>query len=210
MDRLLVKEKILIISPHADDETFGCGGTILKALDQGDEVYWVTVCHEDRLKTQARDVAKAYPMTKAYHLIFPDAKLNSGHILEIIIKLHAIIKRINPTVLFMPNQRDYHTDHEVVARACVTFTKSFRFPEIRRILRYEIIPGPNSFEPNYYVDITGFMKRKLDILKIYDTEFGLSSFARNPTTIRAMATMRGVEAGTEYAEAFELVKEIRK
>ena len=35
--------KILVIAPHPDDETLGCGGTLLRHKANGDEISWVIV-----------------------------------------------------------------------------------------------------------------------------------------------------------------------
>ena len=37
------KSVVLVIAPHPDDETLGCGGTLLRHLDQGDDVHWLIV-----------------------------------------------------------------------------------------------------------------------------------------------------------------------
>ena len=39
MDDFLKKQRLLVISPHADDEAYGCAGTIAKIKDLGGEVY---------------------------------------------------------------------------------------------------------------------------------------------------------------------------
>ena len=36
-------KKVIIISPHPDDETIGCGGTLLKHISNGDQVSWIIV-----------------------------------------------------------------------------------------------------------------------------------------------------------------------
>ena len=64
------------------------------------------------------------------------------------------------------------------------------------------------FNPNFYVDITDYFENKLDALRIYDTEMGVSPFPRSEEAIRAQAVTRGVEAGTVYADAFRMIKEI--
>ncbi len=64
------------------------------------------------------------------------------------------------------------------------------------------------FVPNVYVDITDYMDKKMEALRIYDTEMGKPPFPRSEENVRALATVRGAMAGVRFAEAFRLVKGI--
>ena len=66
----------------------------------------------------------------------------------------------------------------------------------------------DSFVPNMFVDITDFIDRKIEIMKIYKGEFDDHPFPRSERNIRALATFRGATAGCEYAESFMMLKEI--
>lgn len=65
-----------------------------------------------------------------------------------------------------------------------------------------------AFSPNYFIDITDEMENKLNALSIYDTELGVVPFPRNLEAIKALALLRGGQAGCQYAEAFKIIKEI--
>ena len=43
-------KNVLVITPHPDDETLGCGGTLLRHIAEGDKVYWLigTTLTEER------------------------------------------------------------------------------------------------------------------------------------------------------------------
>ena len=66
----------------------------------------------------------------------------------------------------------------------------------------------NSFIPNTFVDISKFINKKIQIMKIYESEFGKHPFPRSEKNIRALATFRGASSGCQYAESFMLLKEI--
>ena len=66
------------------------------------------------------------------------------------------------------------------------------------------------FMPNFYIDISAYLKRKLDIMKVYHSELGEHPFPRSIRNIEALATFRGASVGVEYAEAFQLIKFIDK
>ena len=50
--------KILVISPHPDDEILGCGGTILKHKDIGDKIYWLIVTNIDMKNGWDKDIVE--------------------------------------------------------------------------------------------------------------------------------------------------------
>ena len=80
-------KKIIVISPHPDDETLGCGGTILKHNEDGDSVYWLIMTNilieegydELAVKTRQKEienVASNYQFKNIYRLDFPTTKLD--------------------------------------------------------------------------------------------------------------------------------------
>ena len=66
----------------------------------------------------------------------------------------------------------------------------------------------DSFIPNVFVDISDYMDKKIEIMKIYKGEMGMHPFPRSERNIKALATYRGATSGCEYAESFMLLKEI--
>ena len=64
------------------------------------------------------------------------------------------------------------------------------------------------FSPNYFVDISDFLEKKLKILKLYRSELGHHPFPRSIDGVRAQATIRGVQAGCRFAEGFILLKAV--
>ena len=66
------------------------------------------------------------------------------------------------------------------------------------------------FIPNYFIDITSYLEKKIEIMQVYSSELGEHPFPRSNKSIEALATLRGAQAGVYYAEAFQLVKFIDK
>ncbi len=66
----------------------------------------------------------------------------------------------------------------------------------------------NAFVPNYFVNITDFFDKKIDILKIYDTELGKHPFPRSLENAASLAKFRGAKAGFNYAESFMILKDL--
>ena len=77
-----MKNKLLVVAPHADDEIIGCGGTIAKAVNQGDEVYIVIVTNanlgapelfnEESIKKVRSEAIKAHKYLGVKETVFLD------------------------------------------------------------------------------------------------------------------------------------------
>jgi len=219
--------KILIVAPHSDDETLGCGGSILRHIEEGDEVVWLIVTTFEKLKTidakevkqrnlQISDVNKAYGFSEKFELKFETTKLDTLPKSKIISKISKVIREVQPEIIYVPYRLDAHSDHEVVYDSTIACTKSFRYPFIKKVLIYQTLsetefglrPEDPGFRPNYFVDISRFFKKKLEILKIYKTEIGPHPFPRSVDSVRAQAILWGSYSNCEYAEAFITLKEI--
>lgn len=219
--------KILVISPHPDDETLGCGGTILKHKDTGDKIYWLLItnidvkngCKKDIVEKRQKEieiVAEMYGFEKTFKLDYPTAKLDIIPIQEIIKSLSKVILEIEPEIIYLPNRSDVHTDHRITFKAVYSCTKNFRYPFIKRILMYETLSETefapalpeNTFIPNVFVDITNYFERKLEIFKIYKSELMKEPLPRSLEVIEALAKYRGSRISKKYAEVFVLLKEI--
>jgi len=220
---------ILVISPHPDDETLGCGGTILKHKDMGDKIYWLIITNivvkngwdkdiVEKRQKEIKTVAEMYGFEKTFKLDCPTAKLDTIPIQEIIKSISKIIFEIKPEVIYLPNRSDVHTDHQITFKAAYSCTKNFRYPFIKKILMYETLSETefapalpeNTFIPNVFVDTTNYFEKKLEIFKIYKSEAMKEPLPRSLEVIEAFDKCRGSRIGKKYAEAFVLLKEIIK
>lgn len=218
-------KRVLVVAPHPDDEILGCGGTLMRLHQQGAEVAWliVTGISEEHgwtaERVQQRDeeidqVAKLMGFSEVFNLQLPTTRLDTLSMQELINQFSAVFKSFEPEQLFLPNRSDAHTDHRVVYDAAAACTKWFRYPSIRRVLAYETlsetgfsIGAESVFDPNYFVDITGFLERKLQVMSVYRSELGTFPFPRSVEAIRALAAVRGAASGFVAAEAFQLLRE---
>src|SRR5687768_6757876 len=141
--------KILIISAHPDDEAIGVGGTILKHLSSGDEIYWMIVTDmfgptfsDERIKERANEievVSKKMGVKEIIRLGYKTMNLNSENYPELVKRIGAEIDRIKPERLYTPHHGDAHSDHQYVFEAAWVCTKSFRYPSVKSFLMYECI-----------------------------------------------------------------------
>lgn len=225
----MIGENILVVAPHADDEVFGCAGTLLKAKTEGAKIYWALVTEPDRmpsvtseyLQKREENIAKICSkmgFESCFRLGFSSCYLDTYPILEIIEKLSIIIKKTTVDTIFIPYRHDAHSDHKIVYDASVACTKSFRFTNVKRVFAYETQsetdfdqhPNIGRFAPNYFVDITRELPDKLDLISVYDTEINEHPFPRSLQSAEAYAIVRGCSANCTYAEAFQIIKMIEK
>jgi N-acetylglucosamine malate deacetylase 1 len=216
---------VLAIAPHPDDETLGCGGTLLRHGAAGDEVHWLVVTDmlaeagfsPDRIAAREREieaVARAYGFAGVHRLRLPAARLDTLPLGDVVAAIAGVVKGVSPEVLYLPFHGDIHSDHAVVFAAAAACTKWFRYPSIRRVLAYETLSetdmavGQTPFQPTVHVDIAGHLDRKIEIMGLYEGESGTFPFPRSPEAIRAQAALRGTACGHRAAECFQLLKEI--
>jgi len=218
--------KIIIISVHPDDETLGCGGTLLKHKDKGDEINWLilTKANNKFISTPnieqiqadfVKEVSIKYGFKNTFHLSFLEIELDKYPLEEIIREISNYINQIKPSIIYFNHYNDVHSDHRVAFDAIYSCTKSFRYPFITKILMYETLSETEfapalpcaSFIPNVYVDITDYLDQKIEIMKLYETELMEEPYPRSISSIEALARFRGSRAGVKYAEAFMLLYE---
>ncbi len=218
--------KIMVVSPHPDDETLGAAGTLLRYKAEGNQIYWLNITNIEKSdnwnnefiekrKRQIEAVCHFYQFAGFYDLGFEPTTLESIDKSCIIKKISECFQKVQPEWIIIPDGNDAHSDHKMVYECCLVCSKVFRYPYIKRITSMEIISETdfgrpeNPFIPNLYIDISDYMDKKIEILKIYDSEMGEKPFPRNMDAVRALGTLRGGIMGSIYAEAFKLIKEIK-
>jgi LmbE family N-acetylglucosaminyl deacetylase len=224
-----MKEVVVVVALHPDDETLGCGGALLRHKENGDEIHWL-ICTEvkeengfTKERVQGRDseiekVAEMYEFDSTHRLGFSTMKVDEYSMSELITKVSEVFNKIKPTILYLPFKGDVHSDHRVMFNAAYSCTKSFRYPFIKKIYMMETLSETefalstkeDSFVPNVFVDITKYLDKKLEIMKVFESELSEHPFPRSLRNIEALATLRGATSGCEYAESFMLLKEIQK
>ena len=218
---------VLVVAPHPDDETLGCGGTLLRHAAEGDQVHWLIMSTIDesggfsprRIESRGKEVGrviKAYGFRSCHQAAFQTAQLDVYPKADLVESVSKVMGEVQPDTVYMPFRHDVHSDHGAVFDAVASCTKSFRYPCVRRVRVYEtlsetefsLLSGAETFSPNVWVDISDYFDRKIDIMNIYKGEMGKHPFPRSDQNIRALATYRGAAAGVGAAEAFVSLKEI--
>jgi LmbE family N-acetylglucosaminyl deacetylase len=221
--------RILVIAPHPDDETLGCGGSLLKHKANGDSLSWLVATrgHEPQwsaevLEQKEREisaVAAFYGFDNTFRLDFPTIKLDRVPIEEIIAAIREAIAEAKPDWVYLNHFGDVHSDHRVLFEATMSVLKPFYSAQhgVKRVLSYEVFSSTDAapvnparaFVPQVFTDVTQFLEQKLEIMALYESELQASPLPRALDSLRALARVRGATIGVEYAESFMLVREVR-
>ena len=220
--------KILCISTHPDDETLGCGGTLLRHQANGDALYWliVTQAYEPQWSAEIIEcktaeiqaVADAYGVQETFRLALPSLRLDAIPQSDLIEGIRNGIDQVRPETVYLIHDGDVHTDHHAVFTATMSVLKAFYMHKwgVRRILCYETLSSTEAapsqlhrlFLPNVYHDITPYIERKVEIMAMYKSETQRDPLPRGPSAIQALARYRGATVGVDYAEAFMMIREV--
>ena len=171
-----MKNKILVVAVHPDDETLGCGGTLLKHKDDGDQIHWLICTSLDKKnksyknrEKEIKKVSKLYNFNSVHNLKLKTKRIDEYSFSNLIKKISNVINKIKPNIIYLPFKEDVHTDHKKIFEASYSCTKSFRYSFIKKIYMMEILsetefaPSINkdSFVPNTFVDVSNYIIKKL-------------------------------------------------
>jgi LmbE family N-acetylglucosaminyl deacetylase len=197
-------QRVLCLGAHCDDIEIGCGGTLLRWLEERPDldVRWAVFSSDARRAAETRASARRFLGREPDKCVtlceFRDGFLpyQGGEVKQEFERLKA---EFAPEVIFTHYRNDLHQDHRLISELTLN---TFRGP---LILEYEIPKWDGDLgQPNAFVPLAErHLQEKVDILiSEYGTQKGRSWF--EPETFRSLARLRGIEAAApeRYAEAF--------
>lgn len=219
--------KVLVFAPHRDDEVIGCGGTILKRKAAGDHitVCLITAREGDILPACTQRIHDEMKRAHEYmgvdeYIGFPFGanKLETFTRLEFNKAFDDAVRAVEPDEVYLPFWGDMQKDHQMTVEGAMVAlrAKSAHAPE--RIYAYETLSETginvpsvnNSFIPNVYEDISNYLEGKLKAMSFYQSQLHPFPDLRSIETVEALARFRGATANVQAAEAFMLIREIKK
>jgi len=228
-----MREKVLVVAAHPDDEILGCGGTIARHAQQGDEVHVVIMAegatsrgeqpasdgHEEALSKLASAAREANALLGAASVTLhalPDNRMDSLDNLDVIKRVESEVQRVAPSIVYTHHAGDLNIDHRIVHEAVLVACRPQPGNTVNTILAFEVAsstewqPGTlqSSFMPNWFVDIGDMLEKKLAALAIYEMEMRPWPHARSIRAVEHLSRWRGATVGKEAAEAFQLARRL--
>jgi N-acetylglucosamine malate deacetylase 1 len=216
---------VLVIGPHADDETLGAGASLLRWKAEGARLHWlnVTQISEEtgwsgaavaQREREVNAVSAAYAFDSVAHLRLPPAQLETQPRRQLVQAISHVVEQHRPELVLLPFCNDAHSDHRIVFEAAHGALKIFRAPSVRHVWMMEIpsetdhAPPGLVFAPQVFIDVSSTFARKAEILSLYEGELGQHPFPRSLVGVEALARLRGAQAGCLHAEAFMVVRSV--
>lgn len=224
--------RVLVVAPHADDETLGMGGTIARHAAAGDRVTVAVVTGHgdephplwpaslwDRIRAEARAAAAVLGVAELVFEEVPAALVAEQPRWKLNATTGAIVERVRPEILYVPFPFDLHADHRAVFHSLsVAWRPSSSVGRaIREVHCYEVQSETHwnvpylepGFLPTMWVDIAETLETKLRALACYESQLRQSPDARSLDAVRALAAWRGSQMSMAAAEAFVTVRRLR-
>jgi LmbE family N-acetylglucosaminyl deacetylase len=201
---------MLVLAPHTDDGEFGCGGTIAKFIEDGKEVYYAAFSLAEKsvsfgypvniLEKELKEATRVLGIPKDNLIIHKyEVRRFSLFRQEILENLVLLEKELKPDIVFLPTLNDLHQDHSTIAR------EGLRAFKKTTILAYEIPWNNVTFQTLSFIFLQErHINKKIEALKCYESQS--HRYYANEEFIRSLARTRATQIGTEYAEAFEVLR----
>ena len=223
-------KRVLVVSPHPDDETLGAGGTIRRLADEGHDVTVAVMTgrgpdghplfNDEGFASVRAEFASAMKVLGVDKALFADLQttlLTETPVHVINKKAVEIVAEVQPDLILLPFEHDLHKDHGLIHYA---FMVALR-PHLAALRRPHLIAcyeAPSEthlqapylhagFEPHMWVDISDQLDRKLEALACFESQVS-SPGLRSLETLSALAHWRGAQIGKPAAEAFVVVRQI--
>lgn len=214
----------LVVVAHPDDEVLGAGATLHKLITQGHKVAVAIMvsqaaARKDLSSTLSADEAEAISIIgveKTYHANFPNIRMNTVSHLELVQFVESCIDDWKADAIITHHPSDTNNDHVQTSYAVQAASRLFQrrenIPPLKELLYMEVLSSTewsldtssNRFIPNCFVEIgKDGIDLKIKALCAYKGVMRPYPHPRSEEAITALATIRGAQAGCNYAEAFE-------
>lgn len=192
--------KSLVFAPHPDDETFGLGGTILQMTEQGNEVVVVLVTDgsqagdSNQRKEEFLTATQLLGVEKKHFLGLVDRKVKVTT--QNVSSVCEIISAEQPDNIFFTSPFEYHIDHRSTAWLVWSALQQLEYQG--NIYAYEV---GNQSPANLFIDITGYIERKQELMSLYKSQAEFNDYSRKITAINESRSYT-LPKEVKYAEAF--------
>jgi LmbE family N-acetylglucosaminyl deacetylase len=205
-------KRVLVLAPHTDDAELGCGGTLARMLEEGTTILLVAFSSAaeslsdgmatDTLVREFKAAARILGLDEKHTQLhsFTVRRL-AEHRQEILEQLVRIRREFEPDVVLMPSGNDVHQEHQVIHNEGLRAFKELS------VLGYELPWNHITFSAQAFVRLEErHVEKKAAVLKAYRSQIALGRPYFAPEYVRSLASVRGIQIKTTFAEAFEVVR----
>ena len=219
-----MNKRIIIISPHPDDETLGVGGTIAKSIAEGNDIFVLTVSghlpplyKQEDYETTIKEAKNAYEILGIKNFKFldiPATMINEEPVHELNGKILSVVNDFKPDTVLSPFP-DRHIDHKLIFESTMVATRPVGLSKnINLVASYETLSETHwnapylepNFTPNYVVNIDDYIDIKLKALSCYESQITKDDGPRSLKSVKSLAQFRGSQSGSQYGEAFFIIR----
>ena len=167
------------------------------------------------LRVDAKIAGKILGVNEIEFMDFPDNEMDIVSTLMITKSIENSIKDFKPNVIYTTPQNDVNVDHQKVFASTLVATRPYKNSILQEVISYEIPSStewffPSQFSPNIFVDISKEFTSKIKAIKAYKTEIREFPHPRSIEALEVITKRWGSVSGFNYAEAFKLVRMLKK
>jgi len=198
------KRRIFAIGAHPDDIELGCGGTIIKHIENGDSVFVLILSNGEK---GYHDVLGEECKSSLGLLGIPEENIFFGNLPDGFISdnqntvdiIESYIKKLRITRIYTHFSNDRHQDH----RNCSNAVSSAARRGVNEIFLFQ---GPSTrvpFDAHYFIGLSKeHHEKKINALKCYKSQ--IKKGIVDIHTIENIVKYNGSQHGSAYAEAFAI------
>ena len=228
-------KRILLVAAHPDDELLGCGATMKRLIDEfncqihviilgegitsrsdeRDPEKWSKHLEIHRANIKKAQEAIGYQSAGIYN--FADNRFDSIDLLDLVKVIEKEKSEFQPEIIFTHHGGDTNIDHRRTFEAVVTSIRPMSHEKVHTLICFETPSStewqafnyPNPFLPNFYMSVSEEqVEAKIVGMESYEFERRNYPHPRSPKALKIQAQRWGVVIGTNFAEAFCLIRSI--
>ena len=230
---LLRNKRIMLVVAHPDDELLGLGATMNKLITEYEVIVHVVILgegitsrsdnrdpelwkkelaiHNANIKSAQKAIG--YQSVNLYSL--PDNRFDTVALLDIIKIIEGEKEIFSPEIIFTHHGGDLNIDHQRCFEAVITACRPMAHEKVKTIITFETPSGtewrsptdPRHFLPNMFFSVSEEnVNAKILGMQSYEYEKRAYPHPRSPEALKIQAQRWGVSAGSNFAEAFNIVR----
>lgn len=214
--------KILVVAAHPDDELLGIGGIVKKHTKKGDTVRSIIMCEGESLRygknvgqsIATSEAARVLGVEKVYTLGFPDQKLDTFTLTELITPLEKISEEYKPDIIYCQSACDANRDHKILFEAAsIAFRPTSEW--VKEVYGFYTASStewgvPRNFIPDTWINITNELDSKIEAFEKYHSEVRVYPHPRSPEALRHQAHFWGNQCCMDAAEVLMTIRRVNR